>query len=51
MVLAVNILATVSLHFQSVTVFWHQDLAFVMTSEIGAGVYDNGMKKSLRKLT
>lgn len=45
------ILATVSLDFQSETIFWHQDLAFVMTSEVGAAVYDDSMKKNSRKLT
>lgn len=40
-----------SLDFQSVTFFWHQDLAFVMTSETGAAVYGNGMKKISRMIT
>lgn len=51
MVLAINILATVSLDFQSVTIFLASRLGFVMTSETGAVVYDNGMKKISRKIT
>lgn len=51
MVLAINILATVSLDFQSVTIFLASRLGFVMTSETGAAFYDNGMKKISRKIT
>lgn len=50
--LIANILATVSLDFQSVTIFFGiKTWLFVITSEIGAAAYDNGVKKSLRKLT